>query len=68
MYLGCIRFNANQERNSDGDSNKFGAKGLESVLLVARRTLSGVHRTQSGAPGQAPNELATLGFSLGVLC
>jgi hypothetical protein len=37
-----------------------GAKGLESVLPVA-------HRTLFGAPGQAPNVLATLGFLLGAL-
>jgi hypothetical protein len=37
------------------------SKGLESVLPVA-------HRTVSGAPGRAPREQATLGFSQGALC
>jgi hypothetical protein len=43
------------------------SKGLESVLAMAHRTVSGVHRTVSGAPGRAPLESATLGFLWGVL-
>jgi hypothetical protein len=34
---------------------------------VAHRTVSGVHQTVSGAPGRAPIEHATLGFSQGAL-
>lgn len=37
-------------------------QGLESVLQVAHRTMSGVHRTVPGALGQAPSQLATLGI------
>jgi hypothetical protein len=36
------------------------SKGLKEVLAVA-------HRTLSGAPGYAPNELASLRFLLGAL-
>jgi hypothetical protein len=43
------------------------SKGLESVLLVAHRIVSDVHRTLSGAPGPRPSEQATLGFLLGAL-
>jgi hypothetical protein len=28
IYLRCIRFDTNQERNSVGDTNKFGAKDM----------------------------------------
>jgi hypothetical protein len=59
-------FNINQERIHIGDSNLFGAS-LESVLKMAHRTMSGVHQTLSGAPGQPANEHATLGNSLDVL-
>jgi hypothetical protein len=47
--------------------NKVWIKGLESGLPVARRTVSGVHRIVSDAPGRAPLELLTLGFFQGTL-
>jgi hypothetical protein len=42
-------------------------QGLESVLQVAHRTMSGVHRTVPGALGRAPSQLATLGIFQGAL-
>jgi hypothetical protein len=41
---------------------QFWSKGLESVLPVAHRTMSDVHRTVSGAPGPRTSEQATLWF------
>jgi hypothetical protein len=52
-----IKFNINQERNSVGDTTKFGAK-------TSNGTASGAPDTVQ-CPGQALRELATLRFTEG---
>jgi hypothetical protein len=50
-HVRCIRFNTNQDRNSVGDSNLFGAKGLR-VCCLWRTGQCPVHqaRTQTNQP------------------
>jgi hypothetical protein len=55
-----MRFNTNQERNQVRDTNKHGARPRV-CWKMAHQTVSGVHRTVSGAPGPYRVKSATLG-------
>jgi hypothetical protein len=59
IYLRCIRFDTNQERNSVGDTIENWSKTWE----CAAKWCTGL----SGAPGPRPNKQTTLGNSLSAL-